>query len=522
MKKLISLFSLILCCCILLTACGGSGKKGGEKAFVVPNDLMTEEEYRAEIDALLKYDTISTADDAYLAKIDDLTRRLEDMIRYNTEIPECTGTTYYVSNSGNDENDGKTPETAWATLEKVNSYIFGKGDMVLFERGGVWRGHLYAKSDMTYSAYGEGHKPTIMNSIDGKTYGKWVQTDKENVWKLDEKIYITDIGVIVFNGYDNEAAYAEKVTKESQLDKNHEFIFKGSYCEEGTIDNQLYLVCEEGNPAEVFEQIEISLSEDAIECEGYLKNVHFNNLELLFGSTPYSVGYANNIRMSYCVAGWQGGITQGRGGARFCGGVGVLPDGDNITTDHCYFYQQFDSGVTPQVAWSTMDKGGPAIFENFITTDCLFEPCEYTLEYFNTQNDTTENCFKGMYFGYNLCREGGAGVGDKAGASAYIKSWSHENTCYDCVFENNVFDRAVSWSVEVISYKQNADGSKELSYELMPTLRNNIYIQTENKRFANFNTVQYRFKESDINKIQALGIDKGSVYMIAPKTETEE
>ena len=34
---------------------------------------------------------------------------------------EIKGTVYYVSNSGNDSNDGKPPETAWQTLNKVSS-----------------------------------------------------------------------------------------------------------------------------------------------------------------------------------------------------------------------------------------------------------------------------------------------------------------------------------------------------------------------------------------------------------------
>ncbi len=53
-----------------------------------------------------------------------------------------TGTTYYVSPTGNDASDGKTPATAWQTVDKVNTQTFGGGDSVLFEGGKSFTGCL--------------------------------------------------------------------------------------------------------------------------------------------------------------------------------------------------------------------------------------------------------------------------------------------------------------------------------------------------------------------------------------------
>lgn len=76
-----------------------------------------------------------------------------------------TGTAYYVSNKGNDGNDGRSPETAWATLDRVNEAPLQYGDAVFFERGGVWRNTtVETKEGVTYSAYGEGAKPRICAS----------------------------------------------------------------------------------------------------------------------------------------------------------------------------------------------------------------------------------------------------------------------------------------------------------------------------------------------------------------------
>ncbi|HEY8518633.1 MAG TPA: right-handed parallel beta-helix repeat-containing protein [Gammaproteobacteria bacterium] len=48
--------------------------------------------------------------------------------------------TYYVRNGGNDAADGRSHATAWATIDKVNSYSFAPGDSVLFHEGDVFTG----------------------------------------------------------------------------------------------------------------------------------------------------------------------------------------------------------------------------------------------------------------------------------------------------------------------------------------------------------------------------------------------
>lgn len=75
--------------------------------------------------------------------------------------------TYYVSNGGNDTNDGLSPEMPWRTIEKINQSEFEPGDRILFESGGVWGGALWAKGSGTadapieISSYGTGTKPII-------------------------------------------------------------------------------------------------------------------------------------------------------------------------------------------------------------------------------------------------------------------------------------------------------------------------------------------------------------------------
>lgn len=77
-----------------------------------------------------------------------------------------TGTTYYIdSENGDDEENGTTEETAWKTLDKVNSVEFQPGDSLLFKRNSVFYGQLAPQGSGTEEApisidtYGEGEKP---------------------------------------------------------------------------------------------------------------------------------------------------------------------------------------------------------------------------------------------------------------------------------------------------------------------------------------------------------------------------
>jgi Right handed beta helix region len=49
---------------------------------------------------------------------------------------------YYVSRSGNDDQDGLSPATAWQTLAKINSVDFLPGDRISFEGGSTFSGEL--------------------------------------------------------------------------------------------------------------------------------------------------------------------------------------------------------------------------------------------------------------------------------------------------------------------------------------------------------------------------------------------
>src|ERR1700690_3766 len=75
---------------------------------------------------------------------------------------------YYVSNSGNDSNDGLSISTPWQSLSKVSSFTgLTAGDSVLFNCGDIFYGTLIINNSgssanpITIGAYGTGANPVI-------------------------------------------------------------------------------------------------------------------------------------------------------------------------------------------------------------------------------------------------------------------------------------------------------------------------------------------------------------------------
>lgn len=132
-------------------------------------------------------------------------QRKEAILNSPTEIVKAeefipgktyTGTAYYISPNGDDDNDGLTPETAWKTPERTNWGTVREGDAVFFERGGVYP--LQSKtvlmiSKVTYSAYGEGAKPVITlaqeNSARTECWELWQEgKNGEKIWRYYEPL----------------------------------------------------------------------------------------------------------------------------------------------------------------------------------------------------------------------------------------------------------------------------------------------------------------------------------------------
>jgi parallel beta-helix repeat protein len=115
---------------------------------------------------------------------------------YAASTPADARTYYISSTSGNDANDGQSPEKAWQHLSKIylksiSKDTFQPGDSVLLRRGDQWDGQIRlqgngtAQKPIMFGAYGKGPKPLI--------YGDNPDARWETVTGY-QGIYTTDLG----------------------------------------------------------------------------------------------------------------------------------------------------------------------------------------------------------------------------------------------------------------------------------------------------------------------------------------
>ena len=99
---------------------------------------------------------------------------------------QANGTNYYLSSSsGNDLLDGKTVNTAWQTIGKLNTAmsLLQPGDSVLFKCNDTFYGQVFisksgnAAKNIYIGSYGSGKKPVISGIA---TVSNWLQT-KTNI-----------------------------------------------------------------------------------------------------------------------------------------------------------------------------------------------------------------------------------------------------------------------------------------------------------------------------------------------------
>ena len=368
------------------------------------------------------------------------------------------GETRYISYKGNDDNDGKTPATAWATAKPL---VVEDCNTVLFERGGIYRGLLKIKSDTSYGAYGSGPKPVFYTGA--KNYADktlWKQTPVKNIWEVRVGS-VTDIGNVIF---DNGKKIGMKVLKTyKNLKEDYQFYHHSD-------NGVLYLYLSEGNPGELFNSIEIAYGH-GIQSGGTPKNIVIENLCVKYAGL-HGISFrkdADNIIVRGCEIGYIGGSMSEYG--RLGNGIEFVNSYSNCTVENCWIYQCYDAGVTFQ-----NPSGTKLVENNMVFTDNLIEYCLYNVEIYTSE---TNGLITNSYIANNILRFAGYGWGthNRIGSTDIVASHfniykgngSGVQGSQNFIVENNIFDTSI-YSLVAVGFPNNAEGKG-------PTVRNNTYIQ---------------------------------------------
>lgn len=461
------------------------------------NSENKEKWYNAYVDDVIDYEATAKK----IAEIDDAAAKLRASIKYSESDYLLFGTAYYVDPNGNDDNDGKTPETAWQSLTKVNAAPLKEGDVVLFKRGGQWRGQLRAKSGIAYSAYGTGDKPIINASMMDYVNAKWTLTDTPNVYECDRP-FTSDPGLIVFNGGE-ERAFKQipghlgyeggKENLKNDLDFIHDQTTK-----------KIYLRSDKGNPTERFTNIEVNEGQHAIRIGG--NNIQIDNIAIKHaGFHGIGSGTVKGLYVTNCEFYWIGGsIQSGIGyGTRYGNAVEVYGGCDDFVMDHNYVYQVYDAGLTHQHSSGGSNK---CIQKDVVYSNNLIEYCVYSIEYFlgAPAEPDVERYQENILIENNIMRYAGFGFGIQRRdntSPAHIKGWDHANFLKDgstFIVRNNVLDRSRRMLIHCGAISEKA----------LPKFENNIYIQYDNLDTATIG----RYKQNPTTNVP---VSKATSYVMA-------
>lgn len=471
------------------------------------------------------------ADKELIQKYMDETEALINEIENSPTTVEVTGTRYYVSADGNDENDGLTPETAWKTVEKVNESKYRYGDGVFFRRGDAWRQTYALKTSngVTYSAYGEGKKPRIIASADGSGADKWVKTEYDNLYRFTEKIPgMRDVGVIVFDGGRAWGIQIQKTKEGNRHEIGRVFngiewfdTAKGPFEDQRGLNNNLefyhnweeetlYVYSTAGNPGEVFGSIELVDRGHGIELRGNI-DVVIDNLEI-YGAGSHGIGGGDlfNVTVQYCTLKWIGGSIQGKYifntnyGVRFGNAIESYGSSDNFVIHHCYASQVYDC------CW-TVQFGGPAVMKNVKMYNNVAEYCNTGLEVW--QNG---GLLENMDLHDNYTRFNGYG-------------WSHQRVTKDANFfygaaalaqvnRNNKVHHNINYLSQNYVLLAKPTGVEHYNFN------HNIYIMEEGKCMGGITEhpatssgkwlMDVAYNKENIERTQSEGFEPGSQFYI--------
>lgn len=429
-----------------------------------------------------------------------------------------TGTAYYVSNSGSDSNDGKSPETAWATTKKVSSAKLNSGDAVFFERGGVWYtgdAPLQMQTGVTYSAYGKGPKPVWTGSpLSVASSAKWTlyktTADGGKIWKYADNVW--ECGIMLLDNETVARKYyaiwdgAKYITRdgaafapESALTADLMYISMVDLTGQRLpIPNvwqlrktgPLYFRCDAGNPGEVFDTIEIGIAADSITTADGGYNTIDNISYRCYPVSGAGCNGHDNIIFQNCEVGWCGGAVQGVALDNHnhyvigTSGGGMLLFGSNEIGRSNYIHDCESKGIAIVNHGNAQGDGHTSLVRvNIRAEGNVVERCGDSIRFWNglfTAADAgnqkfgniafTGNYFVNAAYGWRVHSQMWCGneVGDQCSA---LKVDSLIRTG-EVLIENNLFYRATG---PLVDYYYDGIGSDT------PTLRGNTYVQDEDQ-----------------------------------------
>ncbi len=308
---------------------------------------------------------------------------------------------YHIDDhQGDDAQDGRSPATAWRSLEKVNHASLEPGDTVLFKRGGQWRCQLVPQSGapglpITYGAFGAGDKPLLVGSVPMDLASDW-QPLEDGLWATSDSAepLPVDVGNIIFDQGD---AVGVKKWGRDELREQGDYFYDP--------EAKRVLLRSGGNPGSLHRSIELALKKHIIDQSGK-RYVAYEDLALRYGAA-HGIGGSGvrHITVRRCNLSYIGGghqMTRPDGHpVRYGNGIEFWSSASDCLVEGCRLWEIYDAALTNQ-------GNGTNVQENIVYRNNVIWNCEYSFEYWNrTESSRTNN----ILFEHNTCVDAGFGWG---------------------------------------------------------------------------------------------------------------
>ncbi len=325
--------------------------------------------------------------------------RLKLVLFLLTLSPVISATDYYVKNGGNNNADGKSDATAWATISKVNSTSLQPGDVVFFRCGDRWRETLEVPRSGSSSAYikftkyGQGLNPKIVGS---NSPSGWTNTSG-NIWKSTSTFQNPkDVGYgsadIYFEFSDNSKKRGNYKSSTTSLTAEFQYTYSASY---------IY-VYSPADPSTRYYSVEVPQRWSSV----YTNNqsyLHFDGIDFNYGAFTGIDGTTQNDVRDYtgcivenCEISCVGGITPEQYGF----GTNIVFS--DMVIRNCLFYYCGRRAIS-----MNMQNEGSFTVENVLIEKNTFRWGSHTTALDLTCNNGGSGTagYNGIVFRYNLVEE---------------------------------------------------------------------------------------------------------------------
>ena len=296
-----------------------------------------------------------------------------------------TPNSYYISNTGNDFNDGLTPENPIKTISQLNTIPLIAGDIIYFN--GTFRGPTDAylsfdngnsSSHITYTSYADG--AIFLGSYSANNINDWVDTGG-NIWRTNFTS-AKDVGAFIA---DNETIFGTKYYNLSNLTTQGDFMYNRT-------DDYTY-VYSVSNPGIFYSNIELPIKNHIFFMDNN-NYITIEDIDFKYGSAHgiEMEGASHNItirknRFRYIGGSPNDGKRYGNGIQSWNTGIDILVEYNNLT-------HIFDAAITPQ------GYADNTIIKNWIARNNIITDSYYCIEFFNRGlNVNSEN----ILFEKNTC-----------------------------------------------------------------------------------------------------------------------